>query len=127
MESIGKHRQAEMPFMALVTAPSMAPAHIVTRLTDVGALRLAVQESGFDDYEIADSIAISHGYMSKVLKGTAGLYGKRLVTFMRRTNNLAPLQWLANQMGCDVVVRDAQAARIAELQAELNQLRRGAA
>lgn len=52
---------------------------------------------------------------------------KRLVAFMRVTNSLAPLQWMALQMGCELVVRDAQAARIAELQAELQQLTRGAA
>lgn len=126
MESSGNHRQAEMPWLAVVKPPSMASADLVGRLSDVGALRLAVQESGHDDYEIADAIAISHGYMSKVLKGTAGLYGKRLVAFMRRTNNLAPLQWLAEQMGCDVVMRDSRAAEVAALKARLQELEKAA-
>lgn len=126
MESTGNHRQAEMPFLAVVKAPSMVSPDIVSKLSDVGALRLAVQESGHDDYEVADSIAISHGYMSKVLKGTAGLYGKRLVSFMRRTNNLAPLQWLAEQMGCDVVLRDSRAAEVAALKSRLQELERAA-
>ena len=126
METNGKHWQAEMPFLAVVKAPSLISADLAARLSDIGALRLAVQESGHDDYEIADSVGISHGYMSKVLKGTAGLYGKRLVKFMRQTNNLAPLQWLAEQMGCDVVQRDSRSAEVAALKARLQELERAA-
>lgn len=36
---------------------------------------------------------------------------------------LAPLQWIADQMGCDVVVRDVSTARIRALEAELNRLK----
>lgn len=77
-----------------------------------------------DDYEIADGIDISPGYMSKVLKGTGNLGGKRLVRFMRLTGSLAPLQWLADQMGCDIVLRDPAKARIAELERELAEERK---
>ena len=115
-----------MPFLSVVKAPRLASADIVGRLSDVGALRLSVQESGHDDYEIAEALAISPGYMSKVLKGTAGLYGKRLVKFMRQTNNLAPLQWLAEQMGCDVVMRDSRAAEVAALKSRLQELEKAA-
>ena len=126
METFGNHRQGEMPFLAVVQAPRLASADILGRLSDVGALRLSVQESGQDDYEIAAALAISPGYMSKVLKGTAGLYGKRLVKFMRQTNNLAPLQWLAEQMGCDVVQRDSRSAEVAALKARLQELEKAA-
>jgi hypothetical protein len=126
METTGKHWQAEMPFLAVVKAPSLIAAELAARLSDVGALRLAIQESGHDDYEIADAIGISHGYMSKVLKGTAGLYGKRLVKFMQRTQNLAPLQWLAEQMGCDVVQRSSVSAEVAALRARLHELEKAA-
>jgi hypothetical protein len=95
------------------------PSDIADRISDVGAMRYAAQLSGMDDYEIADEVCISRGYMSKVLKGTAGLYGKGLVRFMRVTNSIAPLQWLGEQMGCDVIVRDARAAEIAALKAQL--------
>ena len=47
----------------------------------------------------------------------------RVVRFMRVTGSTAPLQWLADQIGCDVVVRDVSSARIRELEAELNRLR----
>ena len=47
----------------------------------------------------------------------------RVVRFMRVTGSIAPLQWLADQIGCDVVVRDVSFARIRELEAELNRLK----
>lgn len=67
-----------------------------------GACRAAVASSERDDYEIADAIGISHGHMSKVMKGTAGLHGERLVAFMRETKSVEPLRWLAAQMGYEL-------------------------
>lgn len=64
--------------------------------------------------------------MSKVLHGTAGLYGRRLVKFMQSTGSLAPLQWLAHQVGCEVVPQDARAAEVAALKARLLELERAA-
>jgi hypothetical protein len=105
--------------VAIVRPPGRMDAEVARQITDVGAMRYAAHRCGMDDYEIADEIGVSHGYMSKVLKGTAGLYGRRLVRFMRITNNIAPLQWLGDQMGCDVIHRDARAAEIAALKAQL--------
>ena len=123
-ESNGKDTQGAFPFLSAVRAPSKADEGFIRRADSIGALRLAAQQSGMDDFEIADSLHMSHGYMSKVLHGTAGLHGKRLVEFMRVTGSLAPLQWLAEQMGCDVVQRDSRAARIAELEQEIQSLRK---
>ena len=80
----------------------------IERIQDVEwdeVMRDAVHKSGMSDYEVADSIPLSHGHMSKVLKGTAGLFGDRFVRYMRITGSLGPLQWLADQMGCDIVQR----------------------
>ena len=126
MDTIGNHSQGEMRFFGIVKAPHKMPDDLAGRISDTGAVRYAVQLSGHDDYEVADKLGVSHGYMSKILKGTAGLYGKRLVKFMRETNSLAPLQWLAHQMGCEIVVRDAIAAERAELLARLKELERAA-
>ena len=124
MTTIGS-QQREMPFMGLVSLRMSNPLHL-GQMTDTGALRLSIQESGLDDYEAADRLGISHGYMSKVCHGTAGLYGRRLVKFMQITGSLAPLQWLAEQMGCEVVAKDARAAEVAALKARLQQLERAA-
>jgi hypothetical protein len=123
-ERRGNHSQGAFPFLAAVRPPTAAPGAFVGACDEVGAIRLAAQQSGMDDFEIADHLHISHGYMSKVLHGTAGMHGKRLVSFMRITGSLAPLQWLAEQMGCDLVQRDSRAAEIAELQSRLNELQR---
>lgn len=124
-ETAGKDWQAPMPFFGVVPSPAPAPDALMAG-NDSAALRFACQTSGMDDYEIADKLHISHGYMSKVLRGTAGLYGKRLVAFMRVTGSLAPLQWLAEQMGCDLVQRDSRAAEVAALKARLQELERAA-
>lgn len=71
--------------------------------TFAGACRLAVAQCERDDYQIADAIGICHGHMSRVMKGTAGLHGQRLVAFMRETNSIEPLRWLAAEMGCELV------------------------
>jgi hypothetical protein len=126
-ESTGNDwNQRGFPFVAAVRSAVLAPLDFIARSTEVGALRFAAQQAGKDDFEVADEIAISHGYMSKVLKGTAGLHGQRLVAFMRATGSLAPLQWLADQMGCDITQRDPAKARIQELERELQQLRKSA-
>mgnify|MGYP003544788334 FL=1 len=52
--------------------------------------------------------------------------GRRLVKFMQATGSLAPLQWLAEQVGCEVVPQDARAAEVAALKARLHELERAA-
>jgi hypothetical protein len=47
-----------------------------------------------------------------------------MVLFMRTTRSLAPLQKMADEMGCDVVPRAGNEARIRELEEQLQALRR---
>jgi hypothetical protein len=124
-ESTGKDSQGGLPLIGEVPTIASADPSFIGRSSWEGACRYAAQRCGMDDYEIADEIGISHGYICKVLKGTAGLYGRRLIKFMRATRSLAPLQWLADQMGCDVVLRSSQAAEIARLRRELAEAERG--
>lgn len=118
-ERFGKDTQEQggFPFLGVVRGPQPAAMDFISRASWDAVLRQSVQWSGKDDYEVADEISVSHGTMSKVLKGTAGLWGQKLVKFMRSTESLAPLQWLADQMGCDVVRR-------APLETEIERLRR---
>jgi hypothetical protein len=122
-DSLGKdwQEQRNLPLPpAQVPALNQADGEFIARSSWEGSCRYAVQRCRKDDYEVADDIGISHSYMCKVLKGTAGLWGRRLVKFMQHTQSLAPLQWLADQMGCDVVPRSSQAAEIARLRAMLH-------
>lgn len=128
-ETSGNALQVQRAFPMLSEVPPMctADAEFVRLASWDGACRLAAQQSGKTDFLVADEVSISHGYMSKILKGKAGLYGKRLVKFMLATHSLAPLQWLAEQVGCDVVPRSVQSAEIARLKAQLAELERSAA
>jgi len=127
METKGDSAQREMPFFAIARGSHQAPSEFIAAASWVGVLRYCVQRSGFDDYEVADLLHISHGYMSKVLKGTPGLHGERLIRFMSITNCVAPTQWLAHNTGCDLTMRDPAKARIQQLERELADARRLAA
>ena len=124
-DSAGKHSQGEMPFMGQVGEFHQLPQTLIHKATFSGCLGKAALHSGMEDHEIADAIPISHGYMSKFMRNVGQQWAKRLVKFMHITQSLAPLQWIADQMGCDVVMRSSREARIRQLEAELHAARRG--
>lgn len=122
----GKHWQAELPLIGSVPRPQHLDQSVISAATFNGVLSEAARHSGMDDQDIADEMHICHGYMSRFMRGVAQQWAKRLVLFMRTTHSLAPLQWLAEQMGCDVVQRDSRAAELATLRQRLNELGRAA-
>lgn len=97
---------------------------VVQQATFSGCLVSAAQSSGKEDQEIADLIHISHGYMSRFMRGVAQQWAKRLVAFMRVTQSLAPLQWIADQMGCDITQRSTVSAELAAARARVAELER---
>lgn len=110
--------------LAPVPEPHVLASSVVAGASFSGCLVAAAQHSGKEDQELAEEIHISQGYMSRFMRGVAQQWAKRLVAFMRATNSLAPLQWIANQMGCDVVVRASLAAELAEARARVAELER---
>lgn len=120
--SDGKRWQAAMPFMAEIAGMHQLPAAVVGKASFSGCLISAAQYCGKEDQEIADEIHISHGYMSRFMRGVAQQWAKRLIAFMRVTQSLAPLQWMADQMGCDIVVRSSISAELAEARARVAEL-----
>lgn len=122
----GNRTQPGLSLLGVV--PGLVPlaADVVARASFTGVLSYAVMQCGADDQDLADKLHISKGYMSRFLKEAGEAWAKRIVRFMRETGSLAPLQWLADQVGCDVVPRAAASARIRELEAELTALRRAA-
>lgn len=120
--SAGKHTQVPLALIGEVPIAQELSITVIERASFNGCLNEAVRHSGLEDQEIADQIHISHGYMSRFMRGVAQQWARRLVAFMRTTSSLAPLQWIAHQVGCEVVVRDAVMrerdilkARLAEL------------
>jgi hypothetical protein len=123
-DSVGKRSQAEMPFLAQVGEMQLMSLNYIDRAPFSGCLINAVLHSGLEDQHVAEAIPISAGYMSKFLRGVGEQWAKRLVKFMRVTQSLAPLQWLAHQMGCDIVVRHSAAAELAAARSRVMELER---
>lgn len=122
--SIGNYKQGAMPFLAVVRDPQHLPPELLGEITFSGCLNEAARYSGMDDHEIADEIHVCHGYFSRFMRGVAQQWAKRLVAFMRVTNSLAPLQWIAEQMGCELRSKDSLAMQLAESRARTAELER---
>lgn len=117
-ETTGKRTQAGLPLVGEVPQPvATLDPQVVARASFSGVLSHAAQHSGMEDCDIADKIHISHGYMSKFMRSVGEQWAKRLIRFMRITGSLAPLQWIADQMGCDVTVRSVMSAELAAARA----------
>ena len=124
--TIGNRSQAELALIGAVPRPQLLDARVAGSMSFRGALSEAARFSGLDDQDIAAAMHICNGYMSRFMRGTAQQWAKRLVLFMRTTNSIAPLQWMAAQMGCDLVQQDSRAAEVAALRQRLNELERAA-
>jgi len=102
-ESPGNHAQAAA--CVEVQELQRLPARVLGKVSFVACLGEAARHSGKDDCDIAELIRVSPGYMSKFMRAVGALWAARLVDFMRVTHSHAPLQWIAHQVGCDVVPR----------------------
>lgn len=128
--SAGKPEGCTQRELALIGA--LPPMHrlgeaAVARLDFSGCLVHAALHIGLTDAQIAEQIHVCAGYMSRFMRGVAQAWARRLVAFMRATQSLAPLEWLAMEMGCEVVPRSAAAARVRQLEEELARLTGGRA
>lgn len=118
--SIGKCSQVEE--MGPESPPTLLDDFVLIRATFNGALNESVRRSGKEDQKIADEIHISSGYMSRFMRGVGQQWARRLVAFMKATNSRAPLQWIAFQVGCEVILKDSRAVEVAALRAKLREL-----
>ncbi len=118
--SAEKHWQGEL--LGPESAATLLDEFVLIRATFNGALNESVRRSGKEDQQIAEEIHISPGYMSRFMRGVGQQWARRLVAFMHATNSRAPLQWLAHQVGCEVVVKDSRAQEVAALRAKLAEL-----
>lgn len=122
--------QRSLPVLADAPPPSafrLLPAGVLAGASFTNVLEHLALHSGMDRCRLAESVHISKGYLTKVLGGVGECWARLLVRLMRGCGCLGPLQWLAMEMGCEVVPVDAQALRIAQLQAELADLQAGRA
>ena len=130
--SIGNHKQPlattgnqtasaqrELALIGVVSPLHRLGDEAVAKMDFSACLGHAAMHLGLSNEAIADEIHVCHGYMSRFMRGVAQAWARRLVAFMRTTQSLAPLEWLALEMGCELVQRSAQAARVQALEAEL--------
>lgn len=119
--------QAALAMLGAVSDLQVLPASVIAQCSFCGALNEAARHDGRDDQEIARACNMSAGYFSKFMRAVGQAWAKRMVAFMRETRSLAPLQWLAEQMGCDVVLRSSVAAELAAARARVAELERRSA
>lgn len=124
--TIGNH-WSQRPLAIHAEAPppvvlGLLPLAVVAGASFTQVLQFAAQASGRDDEDIARALAICKGYMSRFMRGVGQQWARRLVAFMRETGSLGPLQWMADQVGCELVQRDSRAAEVAVLRARLHEL-----
>lgn len=120
-QAIGE-KHSQVPALGPESLPAVLDAALLARVSFSGALNEATKHSGKEDWQIADEIHISHGYMSRFMRGVGQQWAKRLVAFMRATHSVAPLQWLAHQMGCRLEIPSELQRRLEQAQAEVARL-----
>ena len=120
----GNHWQPEPQELTPLPDMQVLAPSVVRTASFNGCLQAAAAHSGFDNQQIAERIPLDKGYFSRVMGGMFQQWAKRMVRFMVVTRSLAPLQWMAHQMGCELVQRDSRAREVAELQERLQELRR---
>lgn len=121
-ETAGKHWKADRAVTTHGPAGEVLELELIERAGFSRTLSEAAMHADLDHYQIADRIHISHGYMAKFMRGVGEQWAKRLIAFMRVTNSIAPLVWLADQMGCDVTVRHKISAELAAARAKVAEL-----
>jgi hypothetical protein len=122
-DAIGNGSQFSLPgVIGAVSRLQELEREFIARADFNGVLCAAARHSGMDDLRLSEEIHVSAGYMSKFMRGVAQQWANRLVLFMRTTRSLAPLQWIADQMGCDITVRSALDAERRALQARAREL-----
>jgi hypothetical protein len=124
--TMGNHQQREMPFLAAVTGPKEVPLEFIKACkSELDALNLCMNLSGFADEVIRDHLGIDKGHFSRIRKGRGNFPPNKRVAVMNFCGNVAPVQYEAWKVGRDLVERSKD-VRIRELQAELEQLRAAA-
>jgi hypothetical protein len=117
------NQQREMPFLAAVKGLQEVPLEFVKACkSELEALNLCMNLSGFADEVIRDHLGIDKGHFSRIRKGRGNFPPNKRVALMNLCGNVAPVQYEAWMVGRDLVERSKD-VRIRELEQQLQQLR----
>jgi hypothetical protein len=111
-------RQGEL-LLACRAEPNDVPIEMVRRQKSAAAaLALAVQSSGLEDKEVYVALGIDPGYFSRIKKGEATLQADLIQPFCDLVNNRIYPEWIAFQIGCQLVQIQSEAERRAQVAEE---------
>lgn len=83
--------QREMPFLSVVQPPKEVPLEFIKACgSELEALNLCMNLSGYSDETIRDHLGIDKGHFSRIRKGRGNFPPNKRVAVMNFCGNLAP-------------------------------------
>jgi transcriptional regulator with XRE-family HTH domain len=114
--------QREIPMMAHVRRPTMAPEALVKACSNrLDAIILCIQLSRLSQGEVAKRLGLDKGHLTRILQGLAYFPDQKSVELMSVCGNYAPMQYEAMATGFELY-EDVRAKKKAELKAALAEL-----
>jgi len=103
--------QAELALARKAATVTVPIEMIRAKRTAAAAFTLACDVSGLDDKEIYLQLDIDAGYFSNIKKGKATLQADIVNTFCAIVDNTIYVEWLAYQVGCQLVQIESEVER----------------
>jgi hypothetical protein len=110
--------QNELALARKANALTVPIEMIRAKRTAASAFTLACDCSGLDDKEIYLQLDIDAGYFSNIKKGKATLQADLVNTFCAIVENNIYVEWLAYQVGCQLVQIESETERLLRLAKE---------
>jgi hypothetical protein len=104
--------QAELALARKASAVTVPIEMIRAKRTAAQAFTLACDVSGLDDKEVYLALDIDAGYFSNIKKGKATLQADLTNTFCAIVDNNVYVEWLAYQVGCQLVQIESETERL---------------
>lgn len=103
--------QAELALARKANSVAVPIEMIRAKRTAAQAFTLACDVSGLEDKEIYLQLDIDAGYFSNIKKGKATLQADIVNTFCAIVDNNIYVEWLAYQVGCQLVQIESETER----------------
>lgn len=110
--------QGELTLARKAAAVTVPIEMIRAKRTAAAAFTLACDVSGLEDKEIYLQLDIDAGYFSNIKKGKATLQADIVNTFCAIVDNTIYVEWLAYQVGCQLVQIESETERLLRLARE---------
>lgn len=123
---MNNNSQRQLVFLTEARKAVDVPVEFVKACKDeLAALNLCINLSNLSDEVIREELGIDKGHFSRMRKGRGNFPANKRLHLMAICGNRAPVQFEALHLNCDLVEKSKE-ARIRELEAELELVRRAA-